>query len=231
MKTAEEILSKHTGETGIYLTHGMIRGSDALEAMGEYLQQSYASQPMSAEQNKLPLEWSPVETERKWQEEQMRLIFPNYENDQPDWQRLNFFLNIGIEWKYSEKIPSMSAEQYANSIIPNANANDAPYCTTGERWEDIKDAFLAGQKSNVMSAEQVEGSKCSYNNEQLIEKVQSIVRDLAMSGGKSWSLQVPVNFDKDPDVLISELCKRFKHLLSKQEPSKVSTPLICRQDL
>ena len=50
MKTAEEILSKHTGETGIYLTHGMIRGSDALEAMGEYLQQSYASQPMSAEQ-------------------------------------------------------------------------------------------------------------------------------------------------------------------------------------
>ena len=52
-----------------------------------------------------------------------------------------------------------------------------------------------------------------------------------MSGGKSWSLQVPVNFDKDPDVLISELCKRFKHLLSKQEPSKVSTPLICRQDL
>lgn len=39
-KSAEEILSKHTGETGIYLTHGMIRGSDALEAMKEYKNQS-----------------------------------------------------------------------------------------------------------------------------------------------------------------------------------------------
>lgn len=31
----EEILSKHTGEEGIYLTHGQIRGSDALDAMKE----------------------------------------------------------------------------------------------------------------------------------------------------------------------------------------------------
>lgn len=100
---------------------------------------------------------------------------------------------------------------------------------SADHAESLIQQSCASQPS--MSAEQVEGSKCSYNNEQLIEKVQSIVRDLAMSGGKSWSLQVPVNFDKDPDVLISELCKRFKHLLSKQEPSKVSTPLICRQDL
>ena len=35
-KTKEEILEKHTGETGIYLTKGMVRGSDALEAMDEY---------------------------------------------------------------------------------------------------------------------------------------------------------------------------------------------------
>jgi len=34
--TSEEILSKHTGKEGIYLTKGMIRGSDALEAMEEY---------------------------------------------------------------------------------------------------------------------------------------------------------------------------------------------------
>lgn len=33
---AKEILSKHTGETGIYLTKGQIRGSDAIEAMEEY---------------------------------------------------------------------------------------------------------------------------------------------------------------------------------------------------
>ena len=87
---------------------------------------------------------------------------------------------------------------------------------------------LQSHPSPVMSTEQYssgaihtlgefqveELDKCRYNNEQLIEKVQSIVRDLAMSGGKSWSLQVPVNFDKDPDVLISELCNRFKRLLS-----------------
>ena len=39
MKTAEEILSKHTGEEGIYLTHGTIRGGDALDAMKEYADQ------------------------------------------------------------------------------------------------------------------------------------------------------------------------------------------------
>ena len=35
----EETLSKITGEEGIYLTHGMIRGSDALEAMQEHSKQ------------------------------------------------------------------------------------------------------------------------------------------------------------------------------------------------
>ena len=35
MDLKEKILGKHTGETGIYLTHGMVRGSEALEAMDE----------------------------------------------------------------------------------------------------------------------------------------------------------------------------------------------------
>lgn len=37
--TKEEILGKHTGEHGIYLTKGQICGSDALDAMDEYAQQ------------------------------------------------------------------------------------------------------------------------------------------------------------------------------------------------
>ena len=41
MKTPEKILSEHTGEEGIYLTHGLIRGSDALDAMDEYGIQQY----------------------------------------------------------------------------------------------------------------------------------------------------------------------------------------------
>jgi len=36
MNTKEKILGKHTDETGIYLTHGMVRGSDSLDAMEEY---------------------------------------------------------------------------------------------------------------------------------------------------------------------------------------------------
>lgn len=36
MKTPEEILSEQTGEVGIYLTKGMVRGSDSLDAMKEY---------------------------------------------------------------------------------------------------------------------------------------------------------------------------------------------------
>lgn len=51
-----------------------------------------------ADVDKLPLEWSPVESEKEWQKEQMRKVFPNYENDQPDWQRLNFFLNLGTDF-------------------------------------------------------------------------------------------------------------------------------------
>lgn len=37
--TAEAILSRITGESGIYLTHGMVRGSEALEAMEIYKNQ------------------------------------------------------------------------------------------------------------------------------------------------------------------------------------------------
>lgn len=39
METYKEILSRHTGETGIYLEKGMVRGSDAIEAHEEYLNQ------------------------------------------------------------------------------------------------------------------------------------------------------------------------------------------------
>lgn len=39
------------------------------------------------------------------------------------------------------------AREYADKKVPNANANDAPYYTTGDRWEDIKEAYLAGSAS------------------------------------------------------------------------------------
>lgn len=51
MKTAEEILSKHTGQHGIYLTKGEVRGSDALEAMEEYGKQKYNQGVRDAAEN------------------------------------------------------------------------------------------------------------------------------------------------------------------------------------
>ena len=64
--------------------------------------------------------------------------------------------------------------------------------------------------NNTQVSKSAEASKCKLNNPELVAKVREWVRNLAMSGGKDWALQVPVNFEKDPDVLIEELCKRFE---------------------
>jgi len=67
-----------------------------------------------------------------------------------------------------------------------------------------------------------EPNKCSFDNVELVKKVREWVRKLAMSGGKDWTLEVPVNFDKDPDVLIEELCKRFERMEAyKAQPTPV----------
>lgn len=48
------------------------------------------------------------------------------------------------------------------------------------------------------------------STEKLIEAVYAWVKKLADTGGKAWSLQVPVNLEKDPDVLICEATMRLK---------------------
>jgi hypothetical protein len=57
-----------------------------------------------------------------------------------------------------------------------------------------------------------EESKIKYDNKQLVEKCRSLVRELSQSGGASWSLQVPVNFERDPDVLFNEIGNRLLKL-------------------
>jgi hypothetical protein len=39
------------------------------------------------------------------------------------------------------------AEEYANSIIPNPNHYLVPYLTSEDRWEEIKESFIAGCES------------------------------------------------------------------------------------
>lgn len=62
------------------------------------------------------------------------------------------------------------------------------------------------------------------NNEELIKKVRMWVDELCRTGGKGWSLQVPVNMERDPDVLISELCNRFEEILQAIGPEEEDGP-------
>lgn len=55
------------------------------------------------------------------------------------------------------------------------------------------------------------------DNKTLVLKVRDWVDKLCKTGGRAWSLSVPVNFDKDPDMLIEELCKRYESLQSENE--------------
>jgi len=51
--------------------------------------------------------------------------------------------------------------------------------------------------------------KCTLSNSEIVQRANELVNKLAKTGGKSWSLQVPVNFNRDPDMLFIELGKRL----------------------
>ncbi len=52
--------------------------------------------------------------------------------------------------------------------------------------------------------------ECTLSDEELIERGQEWVSKLARSGGKAWSLRVPVDFNHDPDMIFCEIIKRMK---------------------
>ncbi len=58
-------------------------------------------------------------------------------------------------------------------------------------------------------------NKCVLTDAELHEAVQRWVSKLCETGGRAWTLSVPVNFDRDPDMLITELCKRHEALLAR----------------
>lgn len=53
-------------------------------------------------------------------------------------------------------------------------------------------------------------SKCSLSDMELVEKAKAWISSLCETGGDSWRLKVPVDFDNDPDMIFSELCHRFQ---------------------
>lgn len=58
--------------------------------------------------------------------------------------------------------------------------------------------------------------KVILNDEELIERCYKIIKDLCNTGGQSWKLHVPVDFNNDPDMLLIELIKRFEKLKNEQ---------------
>jgi hypothetical protein len=94
-----------------------------------------------------------------------------------------------------------AAEAFADSKVRSGSAY----------WKGLKEGFMEGQRSQPEPKEQTSGEqKCTLSNSELIEAVEDWVSKLCKSGGQAWTLQVPVNFNRDPDMLIIELCKRLR---------------------
>lgn len=67
-------------------------------------------------------------------------------------------------------------------------------------------------------------TECTLTNEELIAKAEEWISKLAKSGGDAWTLSVPVDFNKDPDMLFVELCKRLKEISDSiiNNPNKIA---------
>lgn len=56
----------------------------------------------------------------------------------------------------------------------------------------------------------METTKCNLTDDELIEKSNKWVSNLSETYGSAWNLHIPVDFNKDPDMLFIELGKRLK---------------------
>lgn len=52
--------------------------------------------------------------------------------------------------------------------------------------------------------------KCTLSDKELSEKCRTLISALCQTGGKAWSMRVPVDFNNDSDMLLSELVRRFE---------------------
>lgn len=68
--------------------------------------------------------------------------------------------------------------------------------------------------------EMSEQPKCTLRDAELLADVGKWVSKLCDTGGRAWTLSVPVNFNRDPDMLITELCKRYAALRASHNELK-----------
>lgn len=52
--------------------------------------------------------------------------------------------------------------------------------------------------------------RCTLTDEQLIETTRNMISDLAESGGRAWTMRVPVDFNRDHDMVLLEVVARFE---------------------
>lgn len=45
----------------------------------------------------------------------------------------------------------------------------------------------------------------------LIDSAREWISKLCKTGGKAWSLRIPPDFEKDPDMVFGEICRRIEH--------------------
>lgn len=70
---------------------------------------------------------------------------------------------------------------------------------------DGPDEFVKGEPFSERISKGI-----NMSDEDLIKKCDEWIFSLAKSGGQSWVLSIPVRFDKDPDMLFTELGQRLK---------------------
>jgi hypothetical protein len=86
----------------------------------------------------------------------------------------------------------------------------------GAIGSDLAPVATLGSKPGILL------DRCTLPDDELLNKCRSWITDLCRTGGKAWMLQVPVNYNEDPDMLFSELVRRYKQLLNSNSIPKRS---------
>ena len=82
--------------------------------------------------------------------------------------------------------------------------------------QDLRSKRVIKEKGNM-------SAKCTLTDQDLIDKCDQWITSLARTGGNTWCLSMPVDFNRDPDMLFLELINRFKAL--KSTGTEVSGPM------
>ncbi len=59
----------------------------------------------------------------------------------------------------------------------------------------------------------IDNTQCTLTDAELVEKVKDLNNRLIRTGGRDWTLHIPARPNSDPDLLIAEICERFKNKL------------------